>query len=164
MFKPEGIMPALVTPFTYDQKAVDEEKLRFLVNHSIEQGVSGVLACGTTGEFTSLTTEERKRVIRTVLDEANGKVPTIAGTGASSTQQTLELTKFTKDAGVQAALIVAPYYVKLSERSLYEHFSKTAMVRVSWGLLSFSATTLGSWDRSSMSCGVSGLPVHWGIL
>ncbi len=119
-------MPALVTPFTYDQKAVDEEKLRFLVNHSIEQGVHGIVACGTTGEFTSLTTEERKRVIKTVLDEANGKVPTIAGTGASSTQQTLELTKFAKDAGVQAALIVAPYYVKLSERSLYEHLFTVA--------------------------------------
>ena len=74
-YKPEGIMPALVTPFTYDQKGIDEEKLRFIVNRCIEQGVHGVVPCGTTGEFTSLTVEERKRVIKIVVDEANGTIP-----------------------------------------------------------------------------------------
>ena len=125
-FKPEGIMPALVTPFTYDQKGIDEEKLRLIVNRCIEQGVHGVVPCGTTGEFTSLTTEERKRVIKIVVDEANGKVPVIAGTGASSTQQALELTKFAKDAGVQAALVVTPYYLKVSDRGIFDHFSTIA--------------------------------------
>jgi 4-hydroxy-tetrahydrodipicolinate synthase len=116
-------MPALVTPFTYDQRTVDEEKLRFLVNHCIENGVHGVVACGTTGEFTSLTTEERKRAVKIVVDEVNGKVPVIAGTGASATQQALELTKYAKDTGVQAALIVTPYYLKVSDRSIYDHYS-----------------------------------------
>jgi 4-hydroxy-tetrahydrodipicolinate synthase len=90
MFKPEGIMPALVTPFTHDQRTVDEEKLRFLVNHCINQGIHGLVACGTTGEFTRLTLEKRKRIVKIVVDEANGKFPVIAGTGASSTQQALE--------------------------------------------------------------------------
>jgi 4-hydroxy-tetrahydrodipicolinate synthase len=126
MFKPEGIMPALVTPFSYDQKAIDEEKLRFHVNRSLENGIHGVLACGTTGEFTSLTAEERKRVIKIVVDEVNGKVPVIAGTGASSTQQALELTKYAKDAGVQAALVVTPYYLKVSDRGIFDHFSAIA--------------------------------------
>lgn len=112
----------MVTPFSYDQKAVDEEKLRFHVNRSLENGVHGVVACGTTGEFTSLTAEERKRVIRIVVDEVNGKVPVIAGTGASSTLQALELTKYAKDAGVQAALVVTPYYLKVSDRGIFEHF------------------------------------------
>src|SRR3990172_4871420 len=122
MFKPEGIMPALVTPFTYDQRAVDEEKLRFLVNRCVEQGVQGVVVCGTTGEFTSLTTEERKRIIKIVVDEANGKVPVIAGTGAASTQHAIEMTKFAKDSGVEGALIVTPYYFKVSDRSIFDHF------------------------------------------
>jgi 4-hydroxy-tetrahydrodipicolinate synthase len=123
LFKPEGIMPALVTPFTYDQRTVDEEKLRFLVNRCIKNGVHGVVACGTTGEFTSLTTEERKRAVKIVVDEVNGKVPVIAGTGASATQQALELTKYAKDTGVQAALIVTPYYLKVSDRGIYDHYS-----------------------------------------
>jgi 4-hydroxy-tetrahydrodipicolinate synthase len=126
MFKPEGIMPALVTPFTFDQKAVDDEKLRFLVNHCIDQGVHGVVACGTTGEFTSLTVEERKRVLKVVVDEANGRVPVIAGTGAASTQQTIELTKAAKDAGVQAALVVTPFYFQVSERSIFDHYFTVA--------------------------------------
>ena len=119
-------MPALVTPFTYDQKAVDEEKLRLLVNRCIENGVHGVVACGTTGEFTSLTVEERKRVVKIVVDEVNGKVPVIAGTGASSTQQAVELTKHAKDAGVQAALVVTPYFLTVSDRGIYDHYSTIA--------------------------------------
>ena len=75
MFKPEGIYPALVTPFTDDGKQVDEERLRNLINFCIEMGVNGLVPCGTTGEFVNLTVEERKRVIKIVVDEANGKVP-----------------------------------------------------------------------------------------
>ncbi len=123
MFKPQGIMPALVTPFTYDQRGIDEEKLRFLVNHCIEQGVHGVVACGTTGEFSSLTVEERKRVVKIVVEEANGRVPVIAQTGATTTQQAIELTKHAKDNGAQAALIVTPYYLKTRDRSLYDYYA-----------------------------------------
>src|SRR3972149_2493559 len=80
MFKPEGIFPALVTPFTDDGKTVDEERLRVLVNKCIELGVHGVVPCGTTGEFVNLTKEEKKQVIKTVINEVNGRVPVIAGT------------------------------------------------------------------------------------
>ncbi|MBS7636562.1 dihydrodipicolinate synthase family protein [Candidatus Bathyarchaeota archaeon] len=83
MFKPEGIFPALVTPFTDDGKAVDENRLRFLVNRCIELGVHGVVPCGTTGEFVNMTIEERKQVIKVVVDEVNGRLPVIVGTGAS---------------------------------------------------------------------------------
>ena len=93
MFKPEGINPALVTPFTDDGKSVDETRLRALVNHCIELGVHGVVPCGTTGEFTNLTIEERKKVIEIVIDEVNGRVPVIAGTGAGGTDQAVEMTK-----------------------------------------------------------------------
>lgn len=122
MFKPEGINPALVTPFTDDGKSVDETRLRALVNHCVESGVHGVVPCGTTGEFTNLTIEERKQVIRIVIEEVNGRVPVIAGTGATGTQEALEMTKYAKDVGATAALIVTPFYMKPADRGLYEHF------------------------------------------
>jgi 4-hydroxy-tetrahydrodipicolinate synthase len=126
VFKPEGIFPALVTPFTDDGKTIDEERLRILVNHCIEQGVHGVVPCGTTGEFVNLSTEEKKRVIKTVIDEVNGRVPVIAGTGASGTRETVEMTKYAKDAGATAALIVTPFYLKPADRGIYEHYSTIA--------------------------------------
>jgi 4-hydroxy-tetrahydrodipicolinate synthase len=126
MFKPEGIFPALVTPFTDDGKAVDVERLRFLVNRCIELGVHGVVPCGTTGEFVNLTVEERKQVIKAVVDEVNGRVPVIAGTGASGTDQTLEMTKYAKDVGADAALVVTPFYLKPADRGIYEHFDTIA--------------------------------------
>jgi 4-hydroxy-tetrahydrodipicolinate synthase len=126
MFKPEGILPALVTPFTDDGKSVDEERLRTLVNHCIELGVHGVVPCGTTGEFVNLTTEEKKKVIKTVIDEVNGRVRVVAGTGASGTNEALEMTKYAKDAGADAALIVTPYYLKPADRGIYEHYNTIA--------------------------------------
>jgi 4-hydroxy-tetrahydrodipicolinate synthase len=122
MFKPEGIFPALVTPFTDDGRAVDEGRLRALVNHCLDQGVNGVVPCGTTGEFVNMTIEERKRVIKTVIDEVKGRVPVIAGTGASGTDEAVEMTKYAKEAGAAAALIVSPYYLKPADRGIYEHF------------------------------------------
>ena len=122
MFKPEGILPALVTPFTDDGKTVDEERLRALVNRCIELGVHGVVPCGTTGEFVNLTTEEKKSVIKTVIDEVNGRVKVIAGTGASGTNEAVEMTKYAKDVGADAALIVTPFYLKPADRGIYEHY------------------------------------------
>jgi 4-hydroxy-tetrahydrodipicolinate synthase len=122
MYKPEGILPALVTPFTDDGKAVDEERLRSLVNHCIELGVHGVVPCGTTGEFVNLTTEEKRRVIRIVVDEVEGRVPVIAGTGASGTDEAVAMTKYAKDVGATAALIVTPFYLKPADRGIYEHY------------------------------------------
>ncbi|MEM3700901.1 MAG: 4-hydroxy-tetrahydrodipicolinate synthase [Candidatus Bathyarchaeia archaeon] len=126
MFKPEGILPALVTPFTDDGKTVDEERLRALVRRCVELGVHGVVPCGTTGEFVNLTTEEKRRVIETVIDEVTGKVSVIAGTGTSGTDQALEMTKYAKDVGCDAALIVTPFYLKPTDRGIYEHYDTIA--------------------------------------
>jgi len=126
MFKPEGILPALVTPFADDGKAIDEERLRALVNHCIELGVHGVVPCGTTGEFVNLTTEEKKKVIDTVMDEVKGKVSVVVGTGASGTDQALQMTKYAKDAGADAALIVTPFYLKPKDRGIYQHYHTIA--------------------------------------
>jgi len=115
-------MPALVTPFTNDGRELNEEQLRSLVSRCIEQGVSGVVPCGTTGEFVNLTVDEKKRVIDIVVDEVNGRVAVVAGTGASGTDQALEMTKYAKDAGADAALIVTPFYLKPTDRGIHEHF------------------------------------------
>jgi 4-hydroxy-tetrahydrodipicolinate synthase len=122
MYKPEGILPALVTPFTDDGKAVDEQRLRTLVDHCIELGVHGVVPCGTTGEFVNLSDEEKKRVIKIVVDEVNGRVPVIAGTGASGTDEAVEMTEYAKDVGATAALVVTPFYLKPADRGIYEHY------------------------------------------
>jgi len=126
LFKPEGILPALVTPFTDDGKTVDEERLRNLVNHCIELGVHGVVPCGTTGEFVNMTTEEKQFTIKTVVDQVNGRVKVVAGTGASGTDQALEMTKYAKDVGADAVLIVTPFYLKPADRGIYEHFDTIA--------------------------------------
>lgn len=122
MFKPVGIMPALVTPFTSDGKSVDEDQIRRLVGRVVELGVHGVVPCGTTGEFVNMTTEEKKKVIDIVVDEVNGKVAVVAGTGASGTDQALEMTLYAKNVGADAALIVTPYYLKPTSRGIFEHF------------------------------------------
>jgi 4-hydroxy-tetrahydrodipicolinate synthase len=126
MFKPEGILPALVTPFTDDGKTVDEERLRALVEHCLKLGVNGVVPCGTTGEFINMTIEERKRAIKIVIDQVNGRVPVVAGTGASGTAEAVEMTRYAKDAGATAALIVTPFYLKPADRGIYEHYETIA--------------------------------------
>ena len=126
MYKPEGILPALVTPFTDDGKRIDEERLRALVGRCLELGVHGVVPCGTTGEFVNLTSDEKKQVIKIVVDEVNGKVPVVAGTGASGTNEALEMTRYAKDIGASAALIVTPYYLKPADRGIYEHYDTIA--------------------------------------
>ena len=126
MFRPSGVIPALVTPFTDDGKQVDEARLRALVRYVLEKGATGVVPCGTTGEFQNLTIDERRSVTKIVVDEVKGRVPVIAGTGCSSTDLTVEMTRFAKEAGVDAALIVTPYYHKPAMRGIYEHYRVVA--------------------------------------
>jgi 4-hydroxy-tetrahydrodipicolinate synthase len=120
-FRPTGVMPALVTPFNKDE-SINEENLRNLVSHLIEQGVTGLVPAGTTGEFVNMTFEERLKVIEIVVDEANGKVPVIAGTGESGTKLVVDMTNAASDLGADAALIVTPYYLKPKAKGLYDHY------------------------------------------
>ncbi len=120
-FRPTGVMTALVTPFNKDE-SINEENLRNLVNHLIEQGVTGLVPVGTTGEFVNMTYEERLKVIEIVVDEVNGKVPVIAGTGETGTKLVIDATKAATDIGVDAVLIVTPYYLKPKAKGLYDHY------------------------------------------
>ncbi|RLI67786.1 MAG: 4-hydroxy-tetrahydrodipicolinate synthase, partial [Candidatus Gerdarchaeota archaeon] len=111
-FVPGGVSPALVTPFT-KQDEFDEEAYRRLIRFVIDDlGVTGIVPAGSTGEFSSLFFEEQKRVIEVAVDEANGKVDVMAGTGTSGTKRTLEMTKHALDVGADAAVIITPYYMK----------------------------------------------------
>jgi 4-hydroxy-tetrahydrodipicolinate synthase len=116
----KGIFPALVTPFTKDDKldeAAYRELIRFVLPH-----VDGVVPCGTTGEFSYMTVAERKRATAICLDEVNGRVPVLAGTGCTSTRETVALTEWSRDAGVTGALLVAPYFLKPTFNEVYDHF------------------------------------------
>ena len=116
----KGIFPALVTPFT-DDAELDEAAFRELIRYVLPH-VNGVVPCGTTGEFSYLTLEERKRVVEVCLDEVAGRVPVVAGTGCQSTRETVALTEWVRDAGVSGALVVAPYFLKPSFNEVYDHF------------------------------------------
>ena len=121
--KPEwlkGIFPALVTPSANDE-SIDEAAYRSLIRHVLPH-VNGVVPIGTTGEFVYLTTEEKRLAIDISLDEVAGRVPVVAGTGCATTRETVALTQYAKDAGAQAALVVAPYYLKPAYNEIYEHF------------------------------------------
>ena len=121
MLKIEGVYPALITPFTKDDE-VDKEGLRRLVEYAIEGGVAGMVPCGTTGESATLSHEEHKEVIDTVVDCST--VPVIAGTGSNNTKEAVEFTKYAEDAGAEACLLITPYYNKPNVKGLKEHFKR----------------------------------------
>jgi 4-hydroxy-tetrahydrodipicolinate synthase len=116
----QGVFPALVTPFTPGDQ-VDEQPYRELIRFVLPH-VNGVVPCGTTGEFSSMTIEEKKRTIEICLDEVAGRVPVLAGTGCQSTSETLALTRWAKDAGATGALVVAPYFLKPAFNEVFDHY------------------------------------------
>jgi len=117
----EGIFVPHITPFKRDGD-LDETALRTCVRFWLEGGVSGLVPCGSNGEAPYLSREERRKIIEIVIDEVNGKVPVVAGTGSMSTKETIVFTKDAKDLGADAALVVTSYYFKLSSREMHEHY------------------------------------------
>ena len=120
---PPGVFPALVTPFDKDE-GVDESAFRGLIRHVIDD-VDGLVPCGTTGEFPYLSVEEQKRLVEIAVEEAQGK-PVIAGTGAPSTRQAIELAENAKEVGASACLVVTPYFLHPSDKGIYQHFYELA--------------------------------------
>ncbi len=120
-----GTFTALVTPFNTDG-SVDYSALRSLVQWQIENGVDGLVPVGTTGESPTLDVQEHLKVITTTVEAAAGKATIIAGTGANSTSEAVELTREVLNAGVDATLQVTPYYNKPNAEGLYRHFTSVA--------------------------------------
>ena len=104
-----GVLTALATPFTSDG-GIDVAMLRYLVDRSIEAGVNGVVACGSTGEFAALSADERRLVVETVVEHTAGRVPVVAQTGATSTQEAISLSRHAQQCGADVLMVVAPYY------------------------------------------------------
>jgi 4-hydroxy-tetrahydrodipicolinate synthase len=122
MFK--GSIVAIVTPF--NNGAVDEKKLRELVDFQISNGTDAIVACGTTGESSTLDNVEHLNVIRIVFQQVAGRVPVIAGTGSNSTAEAINLTREAKEIGVSGVLLVTPYYNKPTQEGLYRHYTAIA--------------------------------------
>ncbi|TMM50173.1 4-hydroxy-tetrahydrodipicolinate synthase [Qipengyuania marisflavi] len=119
-----GSIPALVTPFR--DGTLDEAAFRRLIDWQIEHGSKGLVACGTTGEASTLSNAEHHRVIEICVEQAAGRVPVIAGCGSNDTQNALLHMRFSRKAGAAAGLCVAPYYNRPGQAGLIAHFSHLA--------------------------------------
>ncbi len=115
-----GSFTALVTPFK--NGALDEKAFRDLVDWQIAEGTSGLVPVGTTGESPTLSHDEHKLVVEWCVDQADGRVPVVAGAGSNSTAEAIELSKHAEKAGADAVLIVTPYYNKPTQEGLYQHY------------------------------------------
>jgi 4-hydroxy-tetrahydrodipicolinate synthase len=120
-----GVLTVLATPFTPDGQ-IDESTLRRLVDRSIDGGVDGVVACGSTGEFAAMSGAERRFVVETVIDQAANRVPVVAQTGAVSTAEAVELSRHAEAAGASVLMVVSPYYEPLSLDETVEYLRTVA--------------------------------------
>lgn len=121
-----GSIVAMITPMVSGTLAVDWDALKKLVEWHIAEGTDGIVAVGTTGESATLNVDEHLEVIRFCVATANGRIPIIAGTGANSTSEAIELTQGAKDVKADACLLVTPYYNKPTQEGLYLHFKAIA--------------------------------------
>jgi len=118
MFKGSNV--ALITPFKNNE--LDEETYIKLINFHLENGTNGLVPAGTTGESPTLSHSEHEKVIELCINESNGKIPVIAGTGSNSTEEAISLTKHAEKVGADGALVVTPYYNKPTQEGLYQHY------------------------------------------
>jgi 4-hydroxy-tetrahydrodipicolinate synthase len=121
-----GVLPALITPFTEDSSRIDTGALTAIVDRLVGAGVGGLVPGGSTGEFTTLTNAERRQLIEATIEAATGRVPVVAGTGALSTRETVELSLHAEQAGATAVMVVPPFYDALSWRELLAHYTAVA--------------------------------------
>ena len=119
-----GAFTALATPFKNGQ--VDEETYREFIEWQIEQGINGLVPCGTTGESATMSHEEHERVIKICIEQSKKRVPVIAGAGSNNTAEAARLLKFAKTAGADAGLLITPYYNKPTQEGIFQHFKAIA--------------------------------------
>ncbi len=120
----KGAATAIITPFK-DNK-IDYESFKKLIDWQIEEGINAIVVVGTTGEASTLTDEEHREAIKFCVDYVNGRVPVIAGTGSNDAAYAIDLTKYACSVGVDACLLVTPYYNKTTQKGLYEFFTAIA--------------------------------------
>lgn len=124
-FTPKGIIPAMVTPLTKEGK-VNEKGLRQFVDYLIQGGSHGLFVVGTTGEFYGLSPEEKKELFEITVDQTKCRVPVYAGTGAITTREVIQLTRYAEDAKVDAVSVLTPMFIRPSQQELIEHYTAIA--------------------------------------
>ena len=122
IFKGSGV--AIVTPF--DERGVDLKKLEELIEWHIDSKTDAIIVCGTTGEASTMTEQERKETIKFVVDIVNKRIPVIAGTGSNNTAVAISMSKWAEKIGVDGLLVITPYYNKTTQKGLVEHFKAVA--------------------------------------
>ena len=122
----KGVYTAIITPFKDNSAQIDYDAYKKLIERQISAGVSGVVPCGTTGESPTLSHKEHGELIKKTVEYAAGKIHVIAGTGSNSTAEAIQLTKDACEYGVDAVMLVNPYYNKPSQEGLYQHFKTVA--------------------------------------
>ncbi|MBN2228894.1 MAG: 4-hydroxy-tetrahydrodipicolinate synthase [Candidatus Thorarchaeota archaeon] len=145
----QGVYPALVTPF--DENGINKKQYRGLIEYVIKAGATGIVPCGTTGEFTSMKFDEKVEAIKIACEVAKGRVPVLAGTGAAYTSDAIKLTRRAAELGASAALVVSPYFLKPSSKEIYEHFEKVA---------NNSEIPIIVYNIPQ----VTGVPIHWTLV
>lgn len=121
----QGSMVAIVTPM-FDDGSLDLDALRKLIDLHVEAGTDGIVIVGTSGESPTIDFDEHYLLIKTAVEQTNGRVPVIAGTGANSTREAIALTAKAKALGADACLLVTPYYNKPTQEGLYQHYATVA--------------------------------------
>ena len=121
----KGCGTAIITPFNQDE-SINFEEFQRLIEFQIENGVDSIIVCGTTGESSTLTSEEKQQLIKFTVETVNKRVPVIAGTGSNCTKFAIQLSQYAQKVGVDALLIVTPYYNKTTQNGLITHYKKIA--------------------------------------
>lgn len=125
MLNLSGSGVALVTPFT-NKNNINFEKLDELISFHLENNTDFIVPCGTTGEASTLSTLEKKKLIKFTVDKCKGKIPVIAGTGSNNTKQAIEMSRYAKTVRADGVLVVTPYYNKTNQEGLFVHYKKIA--------------------------------------
>jgi len=127
----EGVLPAIITPFKRNSTMdLDLEGLRSNIAFLLDQGVHGIVPCGSTGESATLSFEEHEQVIEVAVDEVDGRVPVLAGTGSNNTAEAIRFTEAAKDLGADGALVISPYYNKPNRSGLIKHYTRIAEIDI----------------------------------
>jgi 4-hydroxy-tetrahydrodipicolinate synthase len=127
----EGVLPAVITPFRRNLAMdLDLEGLASNIEFLIENGVHGIVPCGSTGESATLSFEEHEQVIEKTIEVVNGRVPVIAGTGSNNTSEAVRFTKAAKDLGAEGVLVISPYYNKPNRSGLVKHYTILADIDI----------------------------------
>ena len=119
IFKGSGV--AIITPFTPDNK-VNYKKLKELIEWQIEEKTDAIIICGTTGEASTMSKEEKEKAIKYTVDIVNKRIPVIAGTGSNNTEESIQMSKYAESVGVDGLLLITPYYNKTNSKGLFKHY------------------------------------------